>query len=44
MKDLTKQEKIIIALMRGHHLSAEELKTAKEQVGIMKLSIKSRVL
>lgn len=44
MKDLTKQEKIIIALMRGHHLEIKELEIAKEQIRILELHIKNRVL
>jgi hypothetical protein len=41
--DLTKQEKIIVSLMRGLHLEPNELKIAKQQVEILKLHIKSRV-
>ena len=44
MKDLTKQEKIIIALMRGHHLEPKELEIAKEQIRILELNLKSRIL
>jgi hypothetical protein len=44
MKNLTKQEKIIVALMRGHHLSKEELEIAKEQVRVLELHIKNRIL
>lgn len=40
---LTKQEKIIIALMRGHHLEPKELETAKQQAHIINIHIKNRV-
>ena len=43
-KKKTKQEKIIVALMRGHHLEPNELDTAKQQLQILKLILKSRVL
>lgn len=43
MKDLTKQEKIIVALLRGHHLEPNELEIAKQQIHILKLILKSRV-
>ena len=42
MKNLTKQEKIIISIMRGHHLSALEIETAKEQVRIIELILKTK--
>jgi hypothetical protein len=44
MNELTKQEKIIVALMRGTHLDKKELEIAKQQVRILKLHIKNRVL
>ena len=44
MKDLTKQEKIIIALRRGHHLEPKEIEIAKEQIRILELNLKSRIL
>lgn len=44
MKDLTKQEKIIIALLRGNHLDKNELEIAKQQVHILKLHLKNRKL
>lgn len=39
---LTKQESIIVALMRGNHLSPKELEIAAEQVRIMSLNINGR--
>jgi hypothetical protein len=38
---LTKQEKIIIALMRGQHLDKAERETAKERIHVMNLTLKS---
>jgi hypothetical protein len=43
MKDLTRQEKIIVALMRGYHLDDIEIETAKQQVEILNLHINNRV-
>lgn len=43
MEKLTKQEKIIIALMRGQHLNKQELEMAKQQMQILNLNIKSRI-
>ena len=44
MKDLTKQENILIALLRGLHLEKKELEIAKEQIRILELNLKSRIL
>jgi len=41
--ELTKQEKIVVALMRGQHLEPKELETAKQQAHIINLHIKNRV-
>lgn len=43
MEDLTKQEKIILALMRGLHLEKKELKIAEQQVHILNIHLKNRV-
>lgn len=42
MKNLTKQESVIVALMRGQYLNSEELEIAKQQVHILELALKSR--
>lgn len=44
MKGLTKQEKIILALMRGHHLDKNELEIAKKQLHILNVTIKTYIL
>jgi hypothetical protein len=44
MDTLTKQEKIIVALMRGLHLDSKELDIAKEQAHIINVHIKNRTL
>ena len=41
MNTLTKQEKIIVALMRGQHLNEEELQIAKQRVHVMDLILKN---
>ena len=43
MRELTKQEKIIVALLRGHHLEPNELDIAKQQIKILGLILKTRV-
>ena len=43
MRELTKQEKIILALLRGHHLEPNELDIAKQQIKILGLILKTRV-
>jgi len=41
--NLTKQEKIIIALLRGHHLEPAEIEIAKQQVQALNLNLKTRI-
>lgn len=43
MDKLTKQENILVALLRGLHLEPNELEIAKEQIRILDLNLKSRV-
>lgn len=43
-KDLTTEsERIILALMRGHHLSDKELEIAKQKVHAMNVELKNRM-
>lgn len=42
-KDITTEnERIILALMRGHHLSDKELEIAKQKVHAMSVELKNR--
>ena len=43
MNNLTKQEKIVIALMRGQHLEPNERAIAAKQLEILKLTLKTFV-
>lgn len=43
MDKLTKQEKIVVALMRGLHLDEKEIEIAKQQVHILTVHLKNRV-
>ena len=40
--EITKQERIIIALMRGQHIDANELEIAKQQIHVLNLIIKNQ--
>ena len=39
--ELTKQEQIIVALMRGNHLEPKEVEIAKQQVHAMSINIQN---
>lgn len=39
---LTKQEQVIVALMRGNHLEPSEIEIAKQQVHAMNINLKNK--
>ena len=40
--ELTKQEQIIVALMRGNHLEPSEIEIAKQQVHTMNINLQNK--